>query len=103
FMPDPTTDNSVSSAYIWSLLGDSKGRLWIGTEAGDLDRYDPSTNSFTHFKPDLNNPRALSGGFMRTILEDSEGVIWIATLQGLNRFNESDKSFTRYQHQQGNP
>lgn len=100
YMPNSGNPKAISSSYIWSLLGDSQGRLWVGTEAGALDILDPKTGEFKHYWPDIENPDALSGGFIRSVLEDAEGVIWVATLNGLNRYNASSDSFTRFQTQQ---
>lgn len=101
FLPKANDPSSISSPYIWSLLGDSKGNVWVGTESGALDVYSPKTDSFTHFVPNALDPNALSGGFIRAIVEDSQGVIWVATINGLNRFNTGDQTFTRFQNKPG--
>ncbi|MEY4588244.1 MAG: hypothetical protein RL497_320 [Pseudomonadota bacterium] len=98
FMPQADNPNSLSSSYIWGLLGDKEGNLWIGTEAGSLDKYAISTGKFTHYVPNETDPKALSGRYIRAIVQDSDGDIWVGTLNGLNKFNPGDESFTRYQH-----
>lgn len=88
FQNDPSRSNSISGNRINSLLCDASGHLWIGTDAG-LDRFDPSSSSFVHYKVPGNS-------FISTIYQDHEGVIWIGTQNGLNRLNEDDRTFTHY-------
>ena len=68
---------SITNAFVQCLLEDKTGNLWIGTTNG-LDKFDRSTETFTHFKPfnkvrtsDWNKNNILS------IEEDREGFLWI--------------------------
>jgi signal transduction histidine kinase/streptogramin lyase len=75
---------------------DRKGVVWVGTSGDGLERYDPSTNSWTTFRHDPEDPKSLSHNSVEAILEDSSGVIWAATGGGLNRLDEDSETFTHY-------
>ena len=79
FAPDPSQGNSISGAYIYSLFKDRSGMLWIGC-GQYLDRLDPITESFTHYRlnPGVNTPVTVV-----QITQDPTGILWLATDNGL--------------------
>jgi signal transduction histidine kinase/FixJ family two-component response regulator len=69
----------------------------MGTLGGGLNKFDRSTQSFTHYKADPDNPNSLSRDLIWTIYTDRQGVLWIGTLSGgLNAFDPKTETFTRY-------
>ena len=57
---------------VLSILEDSHGNIWIGTNGG-VSMYDGET--FTHF----TQKEGLSNNAVFSILEDSHGNIWFGT------------------------
>jgi ligand-binding sensor domain-containing protein/serine phosphatase RsbU (regulator of sigma subunit) len=76
-----TIDDGLPQSQIFSMLQDSRGYLWIGTNGGGLSRFD-GTNFVTFAKKD-----GLSGNTIRSLLEDYRGNLWIGTENGLTFFN----------------
>jgi ligand-binding sensor domain-containing protein/signal transduction histidine kinase len=102
YRPDPENPESISDRWITALAEDEQGYIWIGTRLGGLNRYDPNTDTFTHY---LNNPEdlhSLSNNHINTILKDSKGHLWIGTEYGLNRFDKRTGSFQNYLHDPDN-
>jgi len=95
----PTDDpNALADGQVRSIVGDSRGYLWIGTSAG-LDRLDRKTGTFIHYRADPDDPRGLSHGEIIAIFEDRRGILWFGTGGGgLNRLNRTTGIFQRYQH-----
>ena len=60
------------SAYGFTV--DSKGRSWVGGWTGNLQRYDPETQSWTTATMDGYS------GLSRGMMEDQNGELWIAGL-----------------------
>jgi ligand-binding sensor domain-containing protein len=79
---DPEDPDSLSHNMIMGLVEDSQGDLWIGTYGGGLDRFDPQTQIFTHFKHLPEDPGSLSDDRVRSLMFDRSGVLWIATHGG---------------------
>ncbi|HZI54545.1 MAG TPA: two-component regulator propeller domain-containing protein, partial [Chitinophagaceae bacterium] len=99
------------AGYVYSIVKDRRGRLWVGTANG-LDYLDEKTGKFTHYRNEPGNPKSLSSNVVWRIYEDHQGTLWIATGYpffkrdpedgGLNRLN-NDGSFTRYMHDPKDP
>jgi len=90
---NPFDSTSISDNYILALNEDRDGNLWIGTNGGGLNRYDPFTETFTRFKHNPNDPHSLSHDRVVSIIQDRFGTIWIGTLGGgLNRLIYQRKS-----------
>ena len=104
FRHNPNDPTSISSEFIRAMALDSKGRLWIGTASGGLNRYDADTEQFIRFKHDPSDPHSLSDNHISSIAEDSQGNLWIGTLGGgLNQFNASSEQFTHFRYHHGDP
>ena len=90
-----------------TICEDRFGRLWIGTDEvnpNGIFRYDPSTESFTHYVNQPGNYGSLYHNRVNDILEDSRGDIWVTTAGGvLHRYDAESDSFERYRLDPDNP
>ncbi len=114
---DASDSLTISDNEITSLFEDRKGNLWIGTSTGVLNKFDPQTETFSHF--DLagssdwsismedeiyDTPITFSRNQISTITtidQDSKGNLWVGTWgKGVIRFNsESNKKKYFYHFQ----
>lgn len=76
---------------ITTILQDSKGYIWIGTQEG-LYRYDG--NECRKMDIPVNNPGYLS---IKDLCEDANNDIWIASIAGLTRFDSRTNKIVAYQ------
>ena len=95
---DPMNIKSLSYASVHSIYEDRSGTLWVGTAAG-LDRFEPSTETFTHFTAQ----QGLASGFIGGILEDDRGCLWLKTGKGVSKFNPRTGAFRNYDRNEGVP
>ena len=98
----PFTTNSLSDNNIRSILEDKHGNVWVGTTEGGLEKYEPSTGKFTHFKAFERLKKGLSGNRVMAILENNDGTFWIGTNLGLDHFDPVTNVFINYSHDAGN-
>ncbi len=95
-----TVDQGLSQSGIISMLQDSQGFMWFGTQDG-LNKYDGY--NFIVYKYNELDSHSLSDNFIASIYEDKSGIIWVGTdAGGLNKFNRKTEQFTRYQHESDN-
>jgi ligand-binding sensor domain-containing protein/signal transduction histidine kinase len=96
YLNDPLDTGSLKSNNLEAVYADRNGIIWAGTQQSGLDRLDPATGIFTHFRNRKNDLTSLSDDRIKAILEDHEGTLWIGTVNGLNRLNRETGTFTRY-------
>lgn len=79
----------LKTNWIYPLIQDRAGNLWISCVEGGLSKYDGK--SFTNY----TMAQGLSSDIVLSLLEDNEGNLWLGTLHGgLNKFD--GKSFSHY-------
>jgi len=94
-------ENGLSSNYPTSIIQDSKGFIWVGTNNG-LNRYDGYQSKVFMYDPKNNN--TISDNWITSLLEDSNGNIWVGTDGGgLNRYNTITGVVTRFKHKKDDP
>src|SRR5277367_4833775 len=93
--------NSLAGAFIYSLIRDRAGMLWIGCNR-ILDRFDPRTETFTHYHIETGDLENL-GGTVVHISQDRSGVLWLATGTGLHRLDPTTGTIVHYRHSMDNP
>jgi diguanylate cyclase (GGDEF)-like protein len=103
FKYNPNNSNSISSSFVQTIIEDRNGNFWLGTRAGGLNRFDPKTETFTHYKANSNDFNGLSHNDVVTLFEDHSGNIWIGTRGGgLNRYNVKTQMFSHYSYDTNN-
>lgn len=89
-----TTEDGLINNTVSCVYQDSRGFIWIGSNAG-LQRYDGI--NFINYREKSSDPNSLSNNYVNNIIEDSHGYIWIGTVGGgLNRLDPSSGIFKRY-------
>lgn len=79
------TDNSqLSSNRILALHVSRDSLLYIGTETGGVNVFDPSTERFTAYEHQHASPKSLSDDVVNHIFGDHDsGLVWVCTDNGL--------------------
>ena len=90
--------NSPAAGPVQFVAADKSGYIWLGMRESGLDRFDPSTGIFTHFRHNDSDPGSLLNDHVLTIMQDHEGTLWIGTLGGLDRFDTKSNKFIHYSH-----
>ena len=89
-------EQGLSQSIINTIMKDSKGFMWFGTESG-LNKYDGY--EFVIYKNNPFDSTSISNNLIQSTFEDHEGMIWIGTGGGgLNKFNRETENFTHYRH-----
>ncbi|WP_343329627.1 hybrid sensor histidine kinase/response regulator transcription factor [Polaribacter staleyi] len=78
---------SINSNLIFTVTGDNKNNLWIGTSGSGLNFFNRSLEEFSHFTHSEKNPNSIASNTIRTIFLDSKNRLWIGTSVGLDFVN----------------
>jgi ligand-binding sensor domain-containing protein len=90
--------NSLASNQMDAICTDSTGFIWVATLDAGLDRLDPSTGIFKHYRHDPKDQKSINSDYTCALLMDHEGILWIATDNGLDRFDPREETFTHFTH-----
>jgi len=98
FFHNSADDKSISAGDVQAVIEDEDGIIWVGTNKAGLNRFDPITGFFTHYKKIKGAKNCLSNNNIITIHNDKEDkdILWIGTYIGLNKFNKKTGKFTNY-------
>ena len=102
FRPEPENPRSLSDRWITSLAEDAQGFLWVGTRQGGLNRYDPETGTFTHFRHEAGVADSLSDDSIRALYA-ADGDLWVATANGLDVLETASDIFLHFRAEPPNP
>lgn len=67
---------SLSDSYVEALFVDSKSRLWVGTQSGGLNLYNPANESFLRFPEIKEADNSIRSNRVAKIGEDALGRVW---------------------------
>lgn len=96
FTEDETNPYSLSNRFVYPIVKDHEGGIWIGTYYGGINYISPNTGQFESFVHSRFS-NSVNGNVIGRFCEDPSGHIWIASDDGgLNCFLPKDKKFTYY-------
>ena len=81
FVHNWANPNSLSKNIASTITEDRSGILWIGTNGGGINLYNPNRKNFGHYTKN-KNPKSLSYSKIRSITEDPMKNLWIGTEGG---------------------
>jgi PAS domain S-box-containing protein len=98
YKPDPNT----RGLNYYAIAEDSGGNLWLGSNFGGLQRFDPSTKRFTEiYRHDAKDSTSLSNNRVNSVYFDHLGTMWVGTQDGLGKFDAKTRRFRSYYEQDG--
>ncbi len=96
---DPANDTCLNSKKIHDLAMDRAGNIWLATEQGGLNCFNPKTEEFRHYR----KADGLSSDIVYGVLVDNRGFIWAATGMGINKLDPRTGRVVCYDAQDGLP
>jgi two-component system sensor histidine kinase ChiS len=86
-------DDGLSQSTVHSIVQDSEGYMWFGTEDG-LNRYDGYR--FTIFRHDPRDSTSLSDNFIKSLSVGKTGTLWVGTKKGLSVWDKENELFIHF-------
>lgn len=83
-------EDGLSHNSVWTVMQDSRGFMWFGTNDG-LNRFDGK--SFKVFKKQPGNPYSIGNNFIHCLKEDSQGRFFVGTKEGLYLYDSDLERF----------
>lgn len=95
---DLKNPNSLGGRYPECIAADSIGNIWIGFTGTGLDRFDPETKTFSHFRHQANDKGSLADDIVSAILVDHLGNLWVGSNGGLDLLDPATGRFKHFSH-----
>ncbi len=102
FTSDINNPYSLGNNQINHINDDRTGLIWVGTDGGGVNKFDPKYIRFSNFDETLYNnlPNNTS---VWSILEDRNKNIWLGIKDGLIKYNFRNKNIVKYTNKPGAP
>ncbi len=95
--PSDESDKYLNSAIVYAFWIDDENRIWIGTEDGGVNIYDPKTESYSYLMANPSDPNSISRNCVKAFQDDRRGNLWIGTfLGGIDVLNLNTKQMKHY-------
>jgi ligand-binding sensor domain-containing protein len=96
FRHNSSDTNSLQDNYVWTMVEDQSGELWIGTLNNGLSRYAPERGEFTGFVHNPADTSSLSNNNVTALCLGTGGELFVGTWGGgLQRYDPSNNRFVR--------
>ena len=103
YVDDELEPNSISGRFVYSVMRDHEGGLWIGTYYSGLNYVPRSSNRFGGYSQSKVR-NSVKGNVISRFCEDKQKNIWVASDDGgLSCFNPITKNFTHIPLGDGSP
>ncbi len=88
---------SISNNYTYSVAEGPDGGIWVSTNGGGLNRFDPDTENFVHY----TTRDGLLSNVVFDLVFDGQGLLWLNTLKGISCFDPATETFTHFNEKDG--
>ena len=95
FIHNPNNPNTLGGPYPECLATDDSGNIWIGFTGMGLDKFNPATNTFTHYRH-KDDPQILSNDTVSAVLVDHLGNVWVGSNGGADVLEMKTGKFKHY-------
>ena len=93
YLSNENNPNSLIANKLECVFADSDGNIWIGSFEDGLDRFDPETETFTHYRHNPSDLSTIRCDSVRAIIQSHDGILWIGTTTGLDSFDPATGKF----------
>jgi ligand-binding sensor domain-containing protein/DNA-binding response OmpR family regulator/nitrogen-specific signal transduction histidine kinase len=101
YSDDETNANSLSNKFVYPIIRDKEGGIWIGTYYGGVNYISPKSDIFKGFSHSSYR-NSVCGNIISRFCEDNDGNIWIGTDDGgLSCYSPQYGTFTNYTPNKG--
>ncbi|MXV51006.1 histidine kinase [Pedobacter sp. HMF7647] len=94
---EPGKTDGVSNYNVNSIFEDSEKRIWLTTDGGGLDLFNPASKTFKIYT--IKN--GLPSNLLFKIQEDSDKKLWISSTRGLIKFDPKSEKTKTYRRANG--
>lgn len=89
----------LNNNTVTGVAQDPEGRVWIATDHGGVNLFDPKNRKMSYLMYEEFNDRSLNHNGTSAVICDTDGMIWIGTYKGgVNYYHDHLIQFPVYRH-----
>ena len=101
---DPNDSTSLGENIVEVLQVDKNGIIWVGTNGGGLNAFNPQTEKFTPYNMYPDDMHDISKDYIYDLYIDKNDHLWISAWgKGLYCLDPGTNHITHYEHNPGDP
>ena len=93
---DPTEPDALSDDQVLSLYQDRLGTMWVGTQIGGVNLWNPRRYKFQLVRHNPFNTNSPVEGGVYSMLHDAKGGLWVGTSKGLSYYDVASGQWLRF-------
>ena len=102
FQPSSNGNPPLALSEIVQMVPDRQGKIWLISEAGELDLFDPARETFVNVSRQSFYQRWIGSHVLESAYVDSRNQLWLCIRgQGLARLDLPTRQISRYRKQAG--
>ncbi len=99
-----TESGSLPGNWVWEVVEDRHGNLWIALDGDGIAKWDRRTDSFTSYRHAANDSGSIASNRVRTVLIDGRGFVWIGTYDaGVDVLDPASGRIEHFRHDPDDP
>ncbi|MDA3881411.1 MAG: ATP-binding protein [Prolixibacteraceae bacterium] len=103
FSAQPANDKYLNSSIVYAFWVDGDGKIWVGTEDGGVNIFNPDTESYTYMTANSEKQNSLSRNCIKAFKYDGKSNLWIGSFWGgVDILNIETGEITNLKHEPGN-
>jgi ligand-binding sensor domain-containing protein/class 3 adenylate cyclase len=91
------SEKSIGNNTVLAILEDKSGLLWLGTNGGGLNSFNPKSLEFSRY----TIQQGLASNVVYGILADKNENIWVSTNKSISKLNKASHTFRNYEEYDG--
>jgi signal transduction histidine kinase/ligand-binding sensor domain-containing protein/AraC-like DNA-binding protein len=97
--PSDASHRYLNCGTVYAIWVDNNRNIWVGTEEGGVNIYNPETNLYTYLMQNKRKPNSLSENCIKAFLDDKKGNVWIGTFHGgIDIYNLNTRKIVNCKH-----
>jgi ligand-binding sensor domain-containing protein len=95
----PGDNHHLNSSTIYAFWIDKNNNIWIGTEDGGINIFNPETGTYKYLVYNEMDANSISQNCIKAFQDDGKGNLWVATfLGGIDVINLQTGKISNFKH-----
>jgi signal transduction histidine kinase/ligand-binding sensor domain-containing protein/DNA-binding response OmpR family regulator len=97
YLHKPTDGKTIAGNDVRKITEDKEENLWIAIHGEGVDRFNPTTKEFQHFRVNYSDrQKAIASNWVLTVFCDNDDKIWVGSVEGVSVIDKKNPFIKSY-------